>query len=188
MNPLQTSIFLDSDKTLKVLLDRGADPNALNPKGDAPIFMVLKDSKFEMAKLLLAKGADPNATWMGNTPLMIALHTNNMKIAGLLLDHGADINQKNQKGFTLLHWFSTQNKFHIVKFLVEKGALIDQPDDLGNTPLLSAIEANKLLAVKTLVEKGASLSFKNKKGLDALQLAKSKKNQEIVEYLLSVSP
>lgn len=75
---------------IRMLLERGADPNARQQAGFAPLHEAAATGLIEMAKLLLAHGADVNAMVDdGRTPLAFALDGNHVEMAELLRKHGA---------------------------------------------------------------------------------------------------
>jgi ankyrin repeat protein len=91
--PLGLAAFLGGPGTVKVLLERGADPDddADNQFGVRPVNAAAAAHDRETMRLLLEAGADANAQQQGGfTPLHEAAHTDDVEMARLLLDHGAD--------------------------------------------------------------------------------------------------
>ena len=82
--PLQHAILQRQPAAVRLLLDRGADPNrGAGPGSVAPLFLAAGDTDPAMLKLLLAHGADPTVEdETGATPLARAVS------AGTL--HGPD--------------------------------------------------------------------------------------------------
>src|SRR5579859_3670811 len=69
--PLHYAATFGSVDSVRVLLERGADPNARNRSGATPL--ISGAYNFEKARLLVEKGADVNAhSQNGVTPLMVA--------------------------------------------------------------------------------------------------------------------
>src|SRR5678816_4084295 len=88
-------------KELKILLDRGADPNAYDDDSDHVLMYAALYSSPDCMQLLLEKGSNANArNKLDETALMWAVHDAD-KIK-LLLKHGADINAKAGSGNTAL--------------------------------------------------------------------------------------
>jgi ankyrin repeat protein len=76
---------------LATLLDAGADPNATDSTGNAPLHYACWEGRLETARLLLARGAAADPPNAGDeTPLHWAARRNRADLAALLLDHGAD--------------------------------------------------------------------------------------------------
>jgi len=60
--PLHAAAAVQDLDTIRLLLDRGADPNARQQQGFTPFHTAASRGDIEMAKLLLDHGADPHAT------------------------------------------------------------------------------------------------------------------------------
>ncbi len=77
---------------VKLLLERGADVNAVNVKEDSEFFGVtpllmnalMKDDCGEVTKLLLDSGADSSVTFQGKTVAQIAEEKGNTRIMAVL--------------------------------------------------------------------------------------------------------
>jgi ankyrin repeat protein len=150
--------------TVKVLLARGADPNArihqekptvraldeVEFEGATPIALAAEVNNLDAIKLLVDAGGNPNiATEHGTTPLMLAsgaatdvqrarsIEERSMALitAKYLVDHGADVNAAGQFGWTALHSATYQGITDLMEFLVSKGANINAMDGFRQTPL-----------------------------------------------------
>lgn len=101
--PLQLASFFEQPAAVRLLLERGADPNAVatNPMRVQAIHSAAAASSAEIVGLLLAAGADANARQEGGfTPIHAAAQNGDEATARLLLDHGADVEATTGDGRT----------------------------------------------------------------------------------------
>lgn len=76
---------------VRFLAERGADVNAVNEFGDAPLIDAAMLGNTEIAEVLLRHGANPDVISRTNdNPLHTAARKGNVRLVALLLDAGAD--------------------------------------------------------------------------------------------------
>ncbi|MDQ2892124.1 MAG: ankyrin repeat domain-containing protein [Pseudomonadota bacterium] len=76
------------------LLQRGADPNIRDGKGDTPMVLAAMAGREDLVRLLLTYKAKPNlANAGGQTPLILAVANRDVALVRLLLSEGADPDQ-----------------------------------------------------------------------------------------------
>jgi ankyrin repeat protein len=87
--PLMYAALYRDPASLRLLLDKGADPNIRNDAGATALLWAVDDR--EVTRLLLDHAADPNIrSTDGLTPLLLAAsHGGSSEVIKLLLDHGA---------------------------------------------------------------------------------------------------
>jgi ankyrin repeat protein len=164
---------LDGTTLVKLLLERGADPNARLKAGP------------------LKRHHDAGSTLnfgRGTTPLMRAARTNDVAVMRLLLDAGADPFQMQPDHTTTLMIAAgvgynglrgdgpripvptEKGAIDAVQLLLDRGVDVNAFNDAGQTALHGAVARGDLV-VKFLAEHGADLTAKNKVGQTPLDLA-----------------
>jgi ankyrin repeat protein len=102
--PLHLAAYFGKDDAVRLLLDDGADPDAVGTgwmRGTALHSAVSARHPGPVATLL-DRGADPNARqWGGWTPLHGAAHNGDLETTELLLAHGADPTAADDEGRTV---------------------------------------------------------------------------------------
>ena len=159
--PLCVALCHGSNDVVRLLLQRGADPNKsicgkwMGRKGVTPLISAA-DNKAG-AKLLLDRGGNPNtADESGNTPLHTAALRDNQDMVKLLMDRGAVPNVVGEKGVTPLHLAARNGHSDVVQLLICGGADSNKTDDEGRTPLS---EAGYTRLMNILLEAGADAAL-----------------------------
>jgi ankyrin repeat protein len=177
------AIHLDDGNRCRQLLERGFDPNTIEPErfDTGLILSVRKKSWRVFAALLSARGIELDArSRNGDTALMIAAFNGEVAAANRLIDKGAEINRP---GWTALHYAAASGSLPITRKLLEHAAYIDAESPNKTTPLMMAARAGHEKVVVLLLEEGADVLLKNELGLDAIDFAKSQERIAIVRIL-----
>jgi ankyrin repeat protein len=110
-----------SIEIVKLLLDRGADPNIQNEFGYTALIYSARNGIIENVKLLLDRGADPNIqNEFCETALMYSVIYGYTGIVKLLLDRGACPNIVNQHDRTAIMCATDGGLTDIVKLINDK--------------------------------------------------------------------
>lgn len=101
---LLEALFTGDAERALALLDKGANPDARNPRGQTALMYAGLNGQTTVMKKLLEMGADvrPTMTEEGTTALMAAVMFGDPEAVRLLLAKGADATVKNTKGETAL--------------------------------------------------------------------------------------
>ncbi|KAM0921248.1 hypothetical protein ACQ4PT_007123 [Festuca glaucescens] len=131
-SPLHAATLRDSYDIAKLLLDNGADVNAVCQNGTVLHIAVENGISDALVKLLLDKGVDPNTINIsGFTPLHLAAMKGASDVAEFLLAKGADINAACDKG-TSLHLAAENGDLKMIAWLLQLDA---DPDILDQVSL-----------------------------------------------------
>ena len=181
--PLHHAAGFGNIATMKLLLDLGADANAVNRRKSTPLFWSIHDEA--KVRLLLEHGANVKAlTVDGRTPVYQAASlANAVPVLRLLLDKGADPNAKTLTGMTPLMAAIREN-LEAARLLIERKADVNARNAANGTALMIAAQTGKPEAVRMLLEKGADPNVRTKRNETALAFAATAGNEESVKLLL----
>jgi uncharacterized protein len=102
--PLHLACFAGGAETTRLLVERGADLEALSTASFAkvrPLGTAAFARDHESTRVLLEAGGDPNGPGEGGfTPLHTAAQNGDVELVRLLLEHGADANAAASDGRT----------------------------------------------------------------------------------------
>ncbi|KAL7302484.1 hypothetical protein TKK_0005128 [Trichogramma kaykai] len=168
---------------VRVLLENGANPNAVDAEGRTPLHILAKvsgpcarhqmhdavDMIFDLGERKYRPVRINARDKAGNTPLHWAVSHDQDRLARLLLRRGADPNLANDEGLTFLHvtcrkYNDGQDSLRLFLELNDEAASqrhllqIDAPDKKGQTPLQWAVDNILPDMVDTLLDRGADLS------------------------------
>lgn len=105
-------------QNLRLLLDRGMDPNVRDDEGRTALMRAARKSKADCVRVLLEHGADPNLSDPdGETALMYAAGKANLDQVEALLETGADASARNPSKQTALDIARVAKKRKVAKLL-----------------------------------------------------------------------
>jgi len=165
------AIRQDDGAAVTALLQRGFDPDTVDPKGTPGLILAIKSESVKVVDVLIrwpqTKVEVRNAA--DESPLMLAALAGDIKMCRMLIERDADVNKT---GWTPLHYAATNGHLEVINLLLEENAYIDAASPNGSTPLMMAARYGTPEAVKLLLEAGADASLVNGLGLSALDFAK----------------
>jgi ankyrin repeat protein len=132
----------------RLLIQRGADTNAVGLWGYTPLHFASWINDARMVNLLIAHGADIEARSVaGDTPLNVSSRYGKRLAMEALLEHGADAGAHNDEGVTPLHcliqylWDTSSDRLFMARFLLENGADVNAISNDGLSPLQRALNS-----------------------------------------------
>lgn len=176
------AIKQDNAAVIQNLLQRGFDPNTVDPNGQTGLFIALREPSLKSAEVLVDwPRIDVNVlNSKGESALMLAVLKDHQALAEKLIKKGADVNKT---GWTPLHYAATNGHLALISLLLENNAYIDAESPNKTTPLMMAAMYGTAAAVKLLLEEGADPQLKNQQGLTAVQFAERGNRPDSVEAI-----
>ncbi len=161
----------DDGDTVRVLVQRGFDPNSRSPQGQTALHVALRDESWRVAQALWASTTlDVNAVnGSGETPLMMAALRGDLDWAQRLIERGAKVHKD---GWSPLHYAATGPEPKIVALLLDRGAPVNAASPNRSTPLMLAARYGAEANVDLLLARGADVRLRNDLDLDAADFAK----------------
>jgi len=168
---------------IRRLLDKGANSNAANEVGMAPLHEATEYCP-EAIPILIEHGADPHAKDEGDaSPLHYAAMNGSLKAVEELIKHGG-VNARDNKGRTPLHLALEFSHCDVAMRLIDAGAEVGVADRDGVTPLHLAARAGCVEAVKRMLELGADPAARDRRNNTVLHYAVKSMNKHVVELLI----
>ncbi len=166
-----TAIRYDDARVVRSFLQRGFDPNTLNPNGVVGLMLAIVEPSPNVVDALL-ESPTTRVEWRNSadeSPLMMAALKGYAKVCEQLIARDADVNKP---GWTALHYAATGGHGDIVQLLLREHAYIDAASPNGSTPLMMAAKYGGSGVVQVLLDAGADPLIKNNLGLTALDFAR----------------
>ena len=127
---------------VKVLLQNGADVNAVTLNRKTGLHFAAQFGHVEVVIVLIQNGADVNAVAIyRDTPLLLACNEEYFQftVAELLIQNGADVNAVNGLKRSALHKAIDRGHFCLVMLLIQKDAGVNAVTSYGQRPLHTVV-------------------------------------------------
>lgn len=171
------AVVQDNPREVRSLLERGFDPNALDPSGRPGLFIAVQRGSLKAAEVL-ADWPKTKVEWRSpkdESALMIAALKGDTELVRKLIARDADVNKT---GWAPLHYAATGGHVDIIQILLDESAYIDAESPNKTTPLMMAAYYGTPEAVKLLLESGADATLRNQQGLTAFDFAEHGNRKE----------
>lgn len=180
-SPLMAAASENEVEMMRLLIDKGADVNFINPDGWTALIEAADEGAYEAAKLLLDSGAKVNLRGDQTrvTALSMAASEGHPEIVELLLDAGAQ-----PESDLSIHAAAGEGEISIVELLVRKGLDPNERDDHGRTPLMTAAAEGKREVVRYLLDQDAKINARSNDGMTAILFAAAEGKSEVIRLLL----
>jgi ankyrin repeat protein len=174
-----------STKVVKLLLERGVDPNIEDWDENPILGNASSDGYADIVALLLFYGADPNTKDSGGmTPLYRAVERGHLQTAEVLLrDPRIDVTVSKSFLGNLVTLAVKAKDYKLTQLLLDHGINPDAVTVFGNSPLHIASENGQLDLVTVLLSYDANRSLINDDGKTASQVARDNGYDDIANYI-----
>ena len=165
---------------VKLLLEKGANPQAIDSVGHQALYYAVEAGQESMVKVLLEQDGIQLVTvspMLKFTLLHLAVFVGNLTIIEMILKAGADTNEQDFLGDTSLHVLikcGPANLEQIFGLLFESGARVNMGNNDDETPLHLAATYYRPAAVKMLLDAGADPQLVTRFGETALGIAQKR--------------
>lgn len=150
----------DRAAALRLLAEKGANPNALGPDGTTAIMWAAHHDQLDLVQALIKAGANVKLkNQFGASALTEAAIIGSAPIIDALLKAGADPNTKNPEGETPLMAVARSGKVEAARRLLDAGADINAKENWGGqSALMWATAQSQADMVKLLASRGADVN------------------------------
>ncbi len=171
--------------TARILIDAGADVNAVDKFGSDALELATWRGKAEFIDLLLEKGAKaPESGQKWGAALSQAASQGLATLFNRLTAKGEDLRAVDPSGTFLLHSAAAGGSPKIVGAILDKGFDLARADRLGWTPLHYAALNGRFDAARLLLDRGAPIDARTIMGQTAYNVAMEREMFEVATLLI----
>lgn len=170
---------------LDILLDAGADVNAVDMFGETALFRAAKLGCPDRILALLERGANPDVKNIrGRTALIEAAVEGRWDSVSTMLDNNVSVDVKGGQDEATLFEAVLRGDTKIVNGFLKKGINPDVRTEGGFTALMAASVLGYREIVSALLDAGANVNAKDSVGFSALMFAAHRGNTKTARILL----
>lgn len=175
-------------KIIDFLVNKGANHNQKNFRGQSPLMLAARDSSLELTRWFINSGDSVNnRDEDGNTALHYACfgvpHSGENRIVSVLVEAGALADARDNMGRTPLMLACNSSDISAARFLLSHGANVNSQSDSGWTSLMYAARWGQMELIELLIRNGANLGIKNSDGMTATMIAEKYLRSDAVREL-----
>lgn len=190
--PLTLAIRHDRGNLVKLLLDKGADPNIEPPSAPdvaanrSALFEALHAADTAIFQQIFQREPDANRRRSDGTSLLMeAASAGSLPLVRYLLNLGAKVDAVDKGGASaLLRASASRADSSILEILLEKGAHPNLSDSGLRTPLMLAAEAGDATKVRTLLRWKSDVNALDRQRETAISKAIAKRQSKVVGVLI----
>ncbi|MBL1276335.1 MAG: ankyrin repeat domain-containing protein [Ectothiorhodospiraceae bacterium] len=191
ITPLIHAVVLGRDKLLALLLDSGADIDAIDRMGKTALIHAVEKGRESIVEALLLRGANPLLKdGRGSDAARYAKkYGRHEGIAKLIESAGSAYSAKSARpgpagGVSDLMRAASQGEKVKVQQLIRTGAAVDEADNFNATALHYALESQHGAIANILITSGISVNSVDRDGRTPLLLAVKNGSSDVVAVLL----
>ncbi|RTE81542.1 hypothetical protein BHE90_003940 [Fusarium euwallaceae] len=149
--PLHRAAWGGSFAVTEMLLEAGADPDALDWRGQSPLHLAAQHGYVEVASLLMKRSDASILNSEGFTALHLALLEGHNDMVKCLVRENDDLHSTDGRGYTVLHLAAHTGNVDLVKWLVSKGSNTALRNSNGLRPVHLAAESGNDATLRWLL-------------------------------------
>ena len=183
--PLFEACLMGDEMIVSFLLECGANTNIRDEEERSPLMCACQSGSIVIVKMLLQNGALQSfKDKTGRSALCHATKHGHRDIVKLFWEIGqVNVDIRDITGRTCLSVAASRSDFEMLDLFLCWGADINCQDKNLTTPLMVAVINNNFSIVKYLIEHGARIDIYDNIGINVVQLAQVKGNENIRTYL-----
>jgi ankyrin repeat protein len=180
---LQLAFINNMDRIVRLLLEKGANPNLTDNRGNTFYHLLAEKGDTKTLSLIENPYLDQKND-DGDTPLYISLSKQNFSFALTLLNLNASPTIANLQGITPYHLAASMPNKEVLKKIIPKIIDINDLDLKNDSPLIYAIRNKMGENVKILLEEGANPELLGSGKLPPIAMAVELNHFDICKFLL----
>jgi ankyrin repeat protein len=182
---LVESVLKGNSDALMLLLERGANPDALAEGGMSALMFASESNNLILVKMLVLNGANLELSdEEGTTPLLIAVLNGHFDVAHFLLEKGADPDHRDSYKGSALLYAAAINDYKIADLLLYFSASDSIGDRDGNKAVMTAVYFGHMETTDVLLQNGLDPDGTDKQNNTPLMIASQQGDLAISKLLL----